>query len=180
MSEYTNRTVKSYNGALMEKGRTGEEIVMRWLSNNPYCREVIDMREFRISQRLDVDCGIETVDGAIVLAEIKTDYNLGRTNNVLFEVFRINHFVSPDKVFYLGWAFRSPAKYLLYYAPHEKALYRFEFTSIRQIIGKYVSANNPRLQVTPTDEQKTTFNILIPFAKLEGKYKKYDLSEGDS
>jgi len=177
MSEYNNRATKSYSGALMEKGRTGEEIVMRWLDNNHYCREVIDMREFRISQRLDVDCGIETVDGAIVLAEIKTDYNLGKTSNVLFEVFRINHFVSSDKVFYLGWAFRSPAKYLLYYAPFEKALYKFEFATIRQIIGKYVSANSPIIQVTPTDEQKTTFNILIPLTKLDGKYKKYDLSK---
>ena len=72
----------------MQKGRIGETAVLEWLNKSQAAKEIIDMREFRISQRLDVDCGIETLDGALVLAEIKTDYNLGRTNNFLFELFR--------------------------------------------------------------------------------------------
>jgi len=148
---------------------------LEWLRKSPFTKEIIDMREFRLSQRLDVDCGIETLDGALLLAEIKTDFNLGRTNNFLFEVFRINHFVEADKVFYLGWAFRSPAKYLLYYSPHEHAVYRFTFKDIRKTIGKYVSRTKPQIVVIPTDEQKTTFNILVPRTAFNGKVHRFRL-----
>ncbi len=175
MNDYNNRRPKSYNGKLMEKGKKGEEVVLEWLRSIDYYKDVIDMREFRVSQRLDVDCGIETIDGAIVLAEVKTDYNLGETSNFLFEVFRLNHFANPDQVFYLGWAFRSPAKYLLYYSPNEHAVYQFRFEHIRQIIGKYVSQCKPRIHIEPTDDQKTTFNLLIPQSQF--KIEKWKLEK---
>ncbi|HZK43072.1 MAG TPA: hypothetical protein VFC73_02180 [Syntrophomonadaceae bacterium] len=175
MSNYLYREERSYDGNLMEKGKVGERIVMDWLEKRLSCNEIIDMREFRISQRLDVDCGIETINGDIVLAEIKTDYNLGRTKNVLFEIFRINHFARSDNIFYLGWAFRSPAKYLLYYSPREHAIYEFLFEDVRKIIGSYVAQHRPNIQVTATDQKKTTFNMLIPFSFIKGAYKKHNL-----
>jgi len=170
--EYNNRQEKTYAGELMEKGRVGETVVLEWLKANKYLKDIIDMREFRISQRLDVDCGIETTDGSLVLAEIKTDYNLGKTENFIFEIFRINHFVEADKIFYLGWTFRSPAKYLLYYSPNENIIYRFTFENIRKTIGLYVKENKPKIVVVPTDGQKTTFNMLVPKTMFEGKIQK--------
>lgn len=173
----------TYEGALMDKGRQGEEIVMTWLKQSPECRNVIDMREFRISQRLDVDCGIETLDGSLVLAEIKSDSYLGVSGNILFEVFRINHYAPPDRVFYLGWAFRSPAKYLLYYSPNKHAIYRFRFDNIRRRIGKFVANGKTpgqvkqSLSVVLTDRKKTTFNILVPERYLAGVYRRFDLPE---
>jgi len=173
--EYSNRQIKSYSGDLMQKGKYGESIVLQWLKENPNVNEVIDMREFRISQRLDVDCGIETLDRSLVLAEIKTDYNLGKTNNFIFEIFRINHFVDADKVFYLGWVFRSPAKYLFYYSPNENIIYRFTFKNIRETIGQYIAKGKPQIISVPTDEQKTTFNILIPQYLFNNKIQKFEL-----
>jgi len=174
--EYSNRESKTYSGELMQKGRIGETAVLEWLNKSQAAKEIIDMREFRISQRLDVDCGIETLDGALVLAEIKTDYNLGRTNNFLFELFRINHFVEADRVFYLGWTFRSPAKYLLYYSPNENSVYCFTFKNIRETIGKYISKTKPQIIIIPTDEQKTTFNILIPQSYFDGHMRRFKLA----
>ena len=55
----------------MEIARTNEEIILEWLKGSQ--RSVIDFREFRLAQRIDVDFGIETVDGRMVLAEIKSD-----------------------------------------------------------------------------------------------------------
>lgn len=173
--EYSNRQIKSYSGDLMQKGKYGESIVLQWLKENPNVNEVIDMREFRISQRLDVDCGIETLDRSLVLAEIKTDFNLGKTDNFIFEIFRINHFVDADKVFYLGWVFRSPAKYLFYYSPNENIIYRFTFKNIRETIGQYIAKVKPKIISVPTDEQKTTFNILIPQYLFNNKIQKFEL-----
>jgi len=176
ITDYSQRQAKSYSGELMQKGRAGEVVVLEWLKKSPFAKEIIDMREFRISQRIDVDCGIETLDGALLLAEIKTDYNLGKTGNFLFEFFRINHYAKADKVFYLGWTFRSPAKYLLYYSPNENIIYHFTFRDIRETIGKYVAKVKPQIIVVPTDERKTTFNILIPQSVFNGKVQRFKLT----
>ena len=67
----------------MAIGKRNEEIVMSWLNN--YAKEIIDFRDFRLAQRIDVDCGIETIDGNIILAEIKSDKWIKESGNLLFE-----------------------------------------------------------------------------------------------
>jgi len=180
--EIYSRPEKSWDGELMKKGKKAEEIVIDWLKNlKGQVINVIDFREWRLTRRLDVDCGIETINKNIILAEIKSDIHLGKSNNFLFEFMRINHFVLADSIFYLGWAFRSPAKYLLYYSPYENSVYRFEFGNIRSQIGRYISSchpkSKPRIDVIFTDKQKTTFNLLIPKEFFEGLYNKYNLNK---
>jgi hypothetical protein len=94
------REEKTYNGDLMQKGSLNEEIILTWLKI--HAKHIIDFREFRLAQRIDVDFGIETIDGKIVLAEIKSDKWIKEAGNLCFETMRINHFVD-DKWFYLGW-----------------------------------------------------------------------------
>jgi len=171
---------KSYNGELMNKGKKAEEIVIKWLKSlKDNVRNVIDVREWRITQRLDADIIIENIDGKLRLAEIKSDKNLGISENFLFEFMRINHFVKSDSIHYLGWAFRSPAKYLLYYAPLKNEVYRFCFEDIRKGIGKWIgNYTNPkeiRINKTLTDEQKTTFNFIINRKYFDNKYLKFSL-----
>jgi len=93
------RNEKTYCGELMEKGMKNEEIILLWLKE--ISKEIIDFREFKLAQRIDVDFGIETIDGKIVLAEIKSDKWIKEIGNLCFECNRINHFV-PEKWFYLG------------------------------------------------------------------------------
>jgi len=107
----------------------------------------------------------------ITLAEVKTDSYLATSKNYIFEFHRINHFVSPDHVFYLGWAFRSPAKYLFFYDPGNQNIHRFLFKDIRSKIGIYVNKARPILRPVLTDRQKTTYNILIPKAEFNGLVK---------
>ena len=168
------KTDKTYSGELMKKGRVGESAVMRWLEalrKQNKLRDFIDVREYRINQRLDTDFVIEYVDGKLELAEVKTDSYLATSKNYIFELHRINHFVSPDRVFYLGWAFRSPAKYLFFYDPGNKNIHRFLFTDIRSKIGTYVDKARPTLRPVPTDKQKTTYNILIPKTEFRNLVK---------
>ncbi len=102
---------------------------------------------------------------------MKTDSHLATSPNYLFELFRINHFASPDRVFYLGWAFRSPAKYLLYYDAGNKNIHRLLFSDIRTKIGAFVDKARPILKPVLTDKQKTTYNILIPKTEFNGLVK---------
>jgi hypothetical protein len=163
----------------MDIGKDGEAMVLEWLSTLKHknkVHEIIDVRDFRIHQQLDADVIIEDINRKLTLAEIKTDKRMANTPNYLFEWCRINHFVSPDKVFYLGWAFRSPAKYLLYYSPQEKKCHKFLFSDIRSTIGRYVDKHQPPLKPIATDKQKTTYIGLIPKAEFNEKVRVYDLS----
>jgi hypothetical protein len=177
-----NRAEKSYNGALMTKGKENEEIILEWLKNN--YKDIIDFREFRLAQRIDVDFGIETIDGNIVLAEIKSDKYINEFGNLCFEYMRINHYVK-DKWFYLGWGWRSPAKKLIVRNPNSSETFIFEFEDLRKKVALFISENGKKLedltvsnnksffQVIETDKQKTTFNFLMPMKCFKNIYKKF-------
>ena len=121
---------RSYNGALMSRGKEAENIVIEFIKNRPDVLGISDWRELRQVQEADVDIAIKTRDGRTILAEIKSDSYLGISQNVLFEVLRINHTCQPDFSLTLGWSGRTPAKYILYYAPNVNAIYQFETSSI--------------------------------------------------
>lgn len=166
-----NRKEKSYKGTMMQKGETNELIVYNWLIKN--YKGIIDFRSFRLAQRIDVDFGIETIDGDIVLAEIKSDIHIRDKGNLCFEFKRINHFVK-DKWFYLGWGWRSPARKLIVRNPATSETYIFDFLALRKRIGEYIAVVGKKLiiNITETDKQKTTFNYLIPMIQLKGTFKK--------
>jgi len=173
------RKEKNYNGEMMAVGKENEEIILNWLRNK-YSKEVLDFREFRLAQRIDVDFGIETIDGKIVLAEIKSDRHISESGNLLFECNRINHFAE-NKWFYLGWGWRSPAQNLIIRNPNSGWTFIFDFYKLRKFVGRYISevGKNIEINITETDDQKTTFNYLIPFECIKKKnlfYKKYPIS----
>lgn len=164
------RNEKSYTGDLMKVGKSNEEIILEWLKNN--YKGVLDFRDIRLVQRADIDCGVETADGKIILAEIKSDKWISESGNFCFENHRINHFVK-DKWFYLGWGYRSPAQFLIVRNPDSRETFIFDFSELRKSVGGHIAnvGKNLRIAIVETDKQKTTFNYLIPMPVL--KYKKF-------
>jgi len=162
---------KSYNGDLMRIGTETENKILDWLKLNN--KEILDLREFRLAQRMDVDFGIETKDGAILLAEVKSDKWISENGNLLFEWNRINHFVE-NKWFYLGWGWRSPAQYLIIRNPLSCETFIFNFLQLRKFVAVYVNENckDIKFTIVETDKQKTTFNLLISMNKVKHLYKK--------
>jgi len=170
------RPIKSYNGSLMARGTANEDVIMEWLRTA--ARDIIDFRDFRLTQHIDVDCGIESIDGDIQLAEIKSDKHLKQDGNLLFECFRVNHFVE-EHWFYLGWGWRSPAQKLIIRNPYTGYTIVFDFTKLRHKIGRLIKQEGKpfkrRIDVVETDDQKTTFNFLLPLSSVEGLFKEYSV-----
>ena len=169
------REEKTYEGKMMATGKENEEIILDWLRTK--AKDVIDFREVKLVQRLDVDCGVETIDGEIVLAEIKSDKWIKENGNLLFEFCRINHYAI-DHWFYLGWGWRSPAQKIIIRNPETNETFIFVFPELRKFIGEYIGAvgNKLRINITETDKVKTTFNYLIPFEDIRKSklaYKKF-------
>ena len=179
MGQSGTRVEKTYNGELMKKGKQNEECIKTWLET--FAKNVLDFREFRLAQRIDVDFGIETIDGKIVLLEAKSDKWIKESGNLCFENNRINHFAT-DNWFYLGWGWRSPAQRLIVRNPETDDAFLFEFPKLRKYVGQYIAKTGKRtnINITETDKQKTTFNLLIPMSGLKSLYSKYTITESET
>lgn len=170
---------RSYNGHYMRAGKEAEKIVMDWLRANPQIVGLDDLRGLREMQTADVDCSLQLSDGRAVLAEIKSDWHLGKSGNVLFEVLRINHTAQSDKAVTLGWSARSPATWLLYYAPQVNSIYQCRFDDFRRCFQTYTAEarKTSRLDYIETDAIKSTVNVLIPWKYCEKAFRVHALKE---
>jgi hypothetical protein len=155
---------RSYDGDYQKAGKKAENIVLKWLHKNPLIIGVDDLRDLKIMQKADVDCAISTKDGRVALAEIKSDRHIGKSGNFLFEALRINHTSETDFSMALGWSARSPAKWLLYFAPFNNFVHKISFHDFRAAMQEYTDSyrKNSRINFVPTDNIKSTVNILIP------------------
>lgn len=171
--------VRSYSGDYMRVGLDGQNKVINFLRNNPEIIAVRDWSEVKETQEADIDCAIKTRDGNILLAEIKTDNHLGKSGNVLFEVLRINHTCDPEYSLTLGWSGRTPANYIIYYAPSINKIYTFKTSNLRKAMQRYTreSRKQTNINIVETDNIKTTINILLPISYCAGLFKEYDLNE---
>ena len=167
---------RSYNGDYMEAGRVAEEVCMAFIRSNPKVVKLEDTRDLRVMREADVDCAIHLYNGRCLLAEIKSDKHLGVTGNVLFEVLRINHTCKPETACVLGWSARSPAQWLLYYAPSVQRIYLGDFRDFRAAFQAYTKAarRGTRLDYVETDAIKSTVNVLIPWEHCKDVFKVYD------
>lgn len=169
---------ESYNGDYMECGAGGESEAFKLLKSRIKVLGLEDLRNATEWRRKDADVRIIAIGGKY-LAEIKTDTWLGRTGYVLNEIFRIYHYSHPSKAFYLGWTFRSEAEWLIYYAPNREptpAFYIGRFNEIRGVFQQYTN-EHLHLKWLPvaTDENKTTYNILIPEKEYENVFEIIEL-----
>ncbi len=174
VSRYKER---SYDGDYMKAGRLAERIVMDWLVNHPEVVEVDDLSHLRQLQRVDSDCAVCLRDGTTPLAEIKWDRWLGIKGNVLVEVLRLNHKGPSEVAGVLGWTLRTPARWILYYAPNLAQVYQFQTEQLRQSLQRYTEEmrEKTRFSWVCTDRIKSARNSLVPVAYCEGAFRVHDV-----
>ena len=148
----------------MVNGEAAERIVFEFLSKQPIVESVTDTRNVKSWQDVEIDCIVKFKDGHTMWAEIKSDKHLGKSGNILFEVLRINHTADLKHAATLGWSARSRATHFLYYAPSVDKIYCITVTDLRNAMQAYTRNERARtnLNFVPTDDIKSTVNILIP------------------
>jgi hypothetical protein len=168
---------RSYNGALMKYGKNGEKLALDFLRNRPDVIGVDDTSDLKVLQEADVDCIIKTRDGLITLAEIKCDSHIGISDNVLFEVLRINHTCQAEHSVKLGWSSKTPARIIIYVNSETMKMYAITSDNLRKALQKYTQEcrKKTRIDFVSTDEIKSTVNILIP--KRYCSLVEYDLND---
>lgn len=172
---------RSYDDDYMTAGKIAEEKIIAWLRERPEVIGIEDFRNIRAVHEADIDLGVKLMDGTVTLAELKSDWHMGKSGNVLFEILRINHRGPNDKVVTLGWSGRSPAIWLLIYAPQLDAIYRCKFEQLRSACQRYTyeAREKTRIDWVNTDNIKSTINILIPWKYCRAFFRRYDLNQNN-
>lgn len=164
---------KSYTGAHIERGEQGEEIVKAWLEGLPQIVLLDDLRSDPEWRARDVDFRTTLTDGQTQMLEVKTDFHLGMSPNVLFEYARIYHRQRGDKCVRLGWSVFSSADKFLLYGPQVQRIYSIRANVFRAVMRAHTekSRKATRLDIVSSDEGMSTMNMLIPLELCEPHMK---------
>lgn len=167
----------SYSGDYMDVGKSAEAIVMAWLSSQPWCQSVQDVRDEPQMRTDDVDVLVtpstapvsDTIRKLIrnhdpLLIEIKSDKYIGRTDNMLFETYRIYHDNPPNRATTAGWSARSTAHVIIWYGSSVHKLYIIRLDDMQRAFQTYTrdARRSIRSRFIATDKSKTTHNVYIP------------------
>lgn len=171
----SQRKTRSYSGLYMRQGKIGEHAFLEYFEQHKPHILVTDVRNSLPHRGQDIDFILKDGNKTLTV-EVKTDTHLGKSPNILIELYRQNHNIHTP--FYEGWFTRSGADWLVFYAPTENLFYWFNFHRLRKEYLKWLSTLteqeiNSRLRAIATDEVKTTFNLLLPasrFLKLAHVY----------
>lgn len=157
--------LRSYEGDYMAKGRQGQAIVLDLLKDHPQVVDVQDLSELRTFQQIDSDALFLTIDGLRPLAEIKVDEHVGVSNNIAFEIVRINHRTTdPRNCVTLGWSVYTAAPWIFYYGPVFAFVYQFSADALRRGFQRYTdeARSFSQLAWVDTDNIKSTLLALVP------------------
>ena len=70
----------------LKNGGYGEHAVWNMFNKMPKVRSVVDVREDKMFQSLDIDFLVENIDRQFSTIEVKTDYKAHETGNIVYEV----------------------------------------------------------------------------------------------
>lgn len=98
----------------LKNGGYGEHAVWNMFNKMPKVRSVVDVREDKMFQSLDIDFLVENIDRQFSTIEVKTDYKAHETGNIVYEVTTSGN---------IGCFEKTKAKYIAYFVPKSETVY---------------------------------------------------------
>ncbi|MEI4282541.1 hypothetical protein [Tetragenococcus halophilus] len=112
-------------------GDKGEAIVYQFMLNHPKIESVMDVRDDRNYQKIDVDYQVRMANGTELGVEVKTDSY--KSGNIFYET------VSAEEVASRGCLDKTQADYLFYYFINLDRLYILNMSAYRNFVQYYQS-----------------------------------------
>ena len=104
-------------------GEMGEEIILDYLQKSPTIQRIIDVRDEKLYQKMDVDLVVVTKDEQELKVEIKTDSY--KSGNIFYE------WTSAVETASVGCMEKTQADYLFYYFINLQTMYIFDMAAYR-------------------------------------------------
>lgn len=121
----------------LDRGKSGEEIVLEWLKANPNVKNIIDVREVQGCQEEDVDF-IIFLQNDIIKLEVKTDFMAHNSGNIPFEI--ISNVEANTK----GCLAKTKADFVCFYIYENKEMLFIPMVKLR----RYIKQNESTLRYT--------------------------------
>lgn len=144
-----------FNESLKE-GEMGEHVVWNLFIKHPGVKSVVDVRDDKEFQQKDIDFLIEDKFRQFTPIEVKTDLKAHETGNIIYEVSTNNS---------VGCFEKTQAKYIMYYVPGSRTVYRIDVKAMRTYIHKV------RPEEKPMGDHATGFLLTIKELKDNGVIK---------
>lgn len=118
----------------LNDGKYGERIARDLLESLPRTRLVLDCRKDKRSMAEDVDFYWYRTDDQLYRIEIKTDFAINRTNNIVYEMTTSGN---------IGCFEKTKADFILYYDAIGKHMYCLSVVRLRYFVHKYKANKEP-------------------------------------
>ena len=109
----------------LTRGMVGEFVVFDALNKLPQIKQVIDVRDDKYFQSVDVDFLVQDRDRQFTWLEVKTDYKTFTTGNVIYEVSTSGN---------VGCLEKTKASVVAYYIPQSGNIYLCNTEALRRCV----------------------------------------------
>lgn len=110
----------------LKTGNIGEDVVYKFLLNDSNTSNLIDVRDDKVFQKLDVDFIQELKTGGCRMIEVKTDTQAHYTKNLAYEHTSNKYYNT------IGCFEKTKADYIFYYLTETKEVYIIDTLRLRQ------------------------------------------------
>lgn len=117
-------------------GNVGEEVIFNFLEKNKATKTILDVRNDKFFQELDIDFIQETKQGEVRKIEVKTDTIAHKTGNLAYEHTSNKYYNT------IGCFEKTRADYIFYYLTETGELYILHTNTLRS----YITNNKNRLR----------------------------------
>lgn len=167
MATPSSQRPRSYDGDYMDDCRKAESAVQSFLTWNENITDVQDVREVKEYQSKDIDFLASYKAGPFgklpLAIEAKADKHLGKTGNVLFEVFRAYLEVKAESLLRTGWSWHSEADCFCMWGTSTRLLYVVPAYELRAGLQRALVAERElKTSQVQTDKNTITYLLLIP------------------
>lgn len=115
----------------LKTGEIGESVVLETLIKINGVEDILDVRDIKEWQQMDVDFLVFTNNNILIPIEVKTDNLAHSTGNIAYEVLSNKHYNTK------GCFEKTRAKYIYYYLTNTEKLYQIDVKRLRS----HVKAN---------------------------------------
>ena len=134
----------------LKNGSYGEHAVWNVLIKRPNVKTILDVRDDKNFQSMDIDFLMQTTDLQVVPIEVKTDYQAQETGNIVYELTTSGN---------IGCFEKTQAWYVAYFVPKKQEVHMIYVKRLRDFI------KNHNLNVIRMGDYATGY--LLPIEELK-------------
>lgn len=115
----------------LKTGGYGEHAIWNLFIKSPKVKSIVDVRDDKHFQELDIDFLVENLERQFTSIEVKTDFKAHETGNIVYEISTSNN---------VGCFEKTQAQFIAYFIPESRQVHMISVGALR----RYISQVHPK------------------------------------